>query len=166
MFAKKRLVRLEETLEIEYEKLDVFQKDLAISDSPTKKFELNQRIKREILPSIHKHETDYLNLLNQEAGAFDISEQQASQAIAEVTPHIAEITTDGNKNYPPEVLEILREILTILNASGQSPGAKLKTTLPILPPIISYEVEIDTQGSLMKIYQILTRPFKSKKKQT
>jgi hypothetical protein len=32
-----------------------------------------------------------LNLLNQEAGVFDIPEQQASQAIAEVTPHVAEI---------------------------------------------------------------------------
>ncbi|MCL2925706.1 MAG: hypothetical protein MGF17_14095 [Trichodesmium sp. MAG_R04] len=164
MFAKKRLVQLEENLEIDYEKLDEFQKELTLSASATQKFELKQRIKRDVLPSIHRNETEYLNLLNQEAGAFDIPEQQASQAIAEITSHIAEITTDENKNYPPEVLGILREILTILNTSGQSPGAKLKATLPILPPIISYEVEIDTQSSLRKIRQILARPFKNQKK--
>lgn len=164
MFAKKRLVQLEENLEIDYEKLDEFQKELTLSASATQKFELEQRIKRDVLRSIHRNETEYFNLLNQEAGAFDIPEQQASQAIAEITSHIAEITTDENKNYPPEVLGILREILTILNTSGQSPGAKLKATLPILPPMISYEVEIHTQSSLRKIRQILARPFKNKKK--
>ena len=164
MFAKKRLVQLEENLEIDYEKLDEFQKELTLSASATQKFELEQRIKRDVLRSIHRNETEYFNLLNQEAGAFDIPEQQASQAIAEITSHIAEITTDENKNYPPEVLGILREILTILNTSGQSPGAKLKATLPILPPMISYEVEIHTPSSLRKIRQILARPFKNKKK--
>lgn len=165
MLAKEKLVQLEEILEMEYEKLYELKKELVLSSGPTQKFESKQRIKREVLPSIHQLETDYLDWLTQEAGAFDIPEQQASQAIAEVTPHIAEITTYGNNNYPPEVLEKLGEILTILNASDQSPGGKLKATLPILPPIVSYEVEIDTQPSLRRIYQIITRPFKGKKKQ-
>lgn len=165
MLAKERLARLEETLEIDYEKLDEYEKELVLSSAPTQKFELKQRIKRDVLPSIHRHEAEYLDLLNQEAGAFDIPEQQAGQAIAEITPHVAKITTSGNNNYPPEVLEILREILIILNESERSPGAKLKATLPILPPIVSYEVEIDTEPSLRKIYQTITRPFKSKKKQ-
>ncbi|MGB3512447.1 MAG: hypothetical protein WBA93_25055 [Microcoleaceae cyanobacterium] len=117
MLAKERLARLEETLEIEYEKLDEFEKELVLLAAATQKFELKQRIKRDVLPSIHRHEAEYLDLLNQEADSFQIPEQQASQAIAEVTPHVANITTSGNNNYPPEVLEILREILTILNES-------------------------------------------------
>ena len=112
MLAKERLVRLEETLEIEYEKLDEFEKELVLLAAPTQKFELKQRIKRDVLPGIHKHETEYLNLLNEEAGAFDIPEQQASQAIEEVTPRMKK-----NNEFRTWQEELRRQIYQWNNAN-------------------------------------------------
>ncbi|KYC34539.1 hypothetical protein WA1_51010 [Scytonema hofmannii PCC 7110] len=168
MLAKERLARLEETLDIDYEKLDEFEKELVLLASPTQKFELKQRLKREVLPSIRQHESEYLQILSQEANLFHISEQQASQAIVDVVQQVENITTSGYNSYPPEVIELLKEILRKLNELDKPAAAKLKATLPLLPPIVSYEVEIDTETSLRKIRQIITRPFKgsSKKKST
>ena len=45
-----RIGQLEELLELEYEKLGDFQKELAITSSAPAKFELRQRLKREVLP--------------------------------------------------------------------------------------------------------------------
>ena len=53
-----RLNDIKEILEILYEKLGYFQKELTIA-SQSANFELKQRIKREILPDIRKYETEY-----------------------------------------------------------------------------------------------------------
>ncbi|MCL2934306.1 MAG: hypothetical protein MGG11_19285 [Trichodesmium sp. MAG_R03] len=50
MYNRQRLADLEDLLELQHEKLGEFEKDLALNASITAKFELKQRIKREILP--------------------------------------------------------------------------------------------------------------------
>lgn len=60
-----RLDVLEEILEIQYEKLGEFQRELALEANAKAKFELKQRIKREILPDIRKYEVEYGQILAQ-----------------------------------------------------------------------------------------------------
>ncbi len=70
-----RLDDLKDILELLYEKLGEFEKDLIINANTPAKFELKQRIKREILPSIRKYETEYWELYPQEA--IIISDEEA-----------------------------------------------------------------------------------------
>ncbi|HEY9598434.1 MAG TPA: hypothetical protein V6D33_12265 [Cyanophyceae cyanobacterium] len=60
---EQRLNVLEDILEIQYEKLGDFQRELPINASTNQKFELKQRIKREILPDIRKYEVEYGQIL-------------------------------------------------------------------------------------------------------
>lgn len=72
---KQRLDVLEDILEIQYEKLGEFQKEIPINASTNQKFELKQRIKREILPEILKYEVEYGQILAagiQEASLFQM----------------------------------------------------------------------------------------------
>lgn len=65
MSDRQRLADLEELLDLLYEKLSSFERDLIITSNTPAKFELEQRIKREILPDIQRYEAE-INRLKQE----------------------------------------------------------------------------------------------------
>ena len=62
-----RLAGLEGLLELLYEKLGVFEQELIVTASTPAKFELKQRIKREIMPSIRQYEAEYWELYPKDA---------------------------------------------------------------------------------------------------
>ena len=66
MSDRSRLNDLKDILDLLYEKLGNFEKELIISGSKPANFELKQRIKREIFPNIRKYETEYWKLYQQE----------------------------------------------------------------------------------------------------
>ena len=77
-----RLNDLKDILELLYEKLGEFEKELIISSSKPADFELKQRIKREILPDLRKYETEYWELYPQEA--IVISDEEAETQLVKV----------------------------------------------------------------------------------
>ena len=58
MSDRQRLVDLKELLDLLYEKLGEFQKELIVNSHTPAKFELKQHIKRDILPSIRQYEAE------------------------------------------------------------------------------------------------------------
>jgi hypothetical protein len=159
--ANLRIKHLEELLEIEYEKLSEFEKELAITASPAQKFELRQRLKREVLPDLRKHEVEYAQLLAQRTDPASIPPQQAEAALAEIqhaVEHIAQLPTAP----PEEVKQLLTEVRKKLDDPGKAAAAKLKVTLPIIPLIASYEMEIDTEGFLTQAWRGLKSLFGGK----
>jgi hypothetical protein len=62
MSDRARLNDLKDILELLYEKLGEFERELIISSSKPANFELKQRIKPEILPDIRKYEAEYWEL--------------------------------------------------------------------------------------------------------
>ncbi len=67
MSARQRLEDLEGLLELLYEKLGEFERELIVTASTPAKFELKQKIKREILPSIRRYEAEYWELYPSQA---------------------------------------------------------------------------------------------------
>jgi hypothetical protein len=159
---RRRIRDLENLLEIEYEKLSEFQKELAITSSASAKFEVQQRLKREILPEIRKHELEFAQLLADVTDLTFLPTEQAENTAAELVHAIEHVQGLPDPNRPEEITRLLTDIRRELEDPGKVAAAKLKVTLPIIPMIVSYEMEMDTEGVLVGVWRRMKSLFGAK----
>ena len=155
MSDRQRLAYLEDNLEILYEKLGEFEQELIISSSQPAKFELKQRIKREILPNIRRYEAEYWELYPKEA--IIISDEEAASQLVKVEQAVESIDRISLTFYPPELIPLLQDIRAELEEQNKAASAKLKVVLPLIPMIASYELEIETEGLMYKTWESIKR---------
>lgn len=159
---RQRLNSLEKILEIEYEKLSEFQSEISmLAPSPTKTA-LKQRIKREIIPDIRKYEAEYGEILFKSSDASLVPQNEAEETLAEVVQVVEHIEVLPPETYPREMLELLREIREKLDEPGKTAAAKLKVALPIIPMLASYEMEMDTEATLIRVWQQVKSLFRDR----
>jgi hypothetical protein len=159
---RQRLAALEEILEILYEKLSFFQKEIAETSYAPAKLELKGRLKREVLPDIRKYEIEYGQLLAQVAENSYITDIDAESTLVEVVQAVEYMEVQRSDSYPEEVLQLLMEIREKLNEPGKAAAAKLKIALPIVPAIASYEMEMDTEAVMTQAWQKMKKLFRGK----
>ncbi|MDJ0583225.1 hypothetical protein [Crocosphaera sp.] len=147
-----RLNYLKDILELLYEKLGEFQKELVMNSNLSAKFELNQRIKREIIPSIRKYEAEYWTLYPQEE--IILSDEEAEKKLIEIEPSLISREEKSFNDYQLQSISLLQEIRDKLN-ENQTASPKLKFAIPLLLPIASYELEIETDGMMYQIWKKL-----------
>jgi len=152
-FNLKRLGQLEELLDIEYEKLHEFEKAISLADGISQKIALRQQIKRDLTPRLRKLEQEYAELLAGGVRTDEIPEAEAGVLITEVADAVAKIEEKKPADVPQEMLRLLTEIRGKLDEPGKSASAKLKVTLPIIPLISSYEMELDTEGFVTQVWR-------------
>ena len=155
VYNRQRLADLEDLLELQYEKLGEFEKDLALNPSTPAKFELKQRIKREILPDIRRYEQEYWELYPMED--FVIPEDEAASQLVQVGQAVTSLEQGSFAEYPPGMFTLLQEIRARLDGLERSASAKLKVAIPLIPAIASYELEMDTEGLMYKTWRKLKR---------
>ncbi|MFY7884609.1 MAG: hypothetical protein ACOVOV_07180 [Dolichospermum sp.] len=154
MSDRQRLAYLEDNLEILYEKLGEFEQELIISSSQPAKFELKQRIKREILPNIRRYEAEYWELYPKEA--IIISDEEAASQLVKVEQAVESIDRIS-LTFDPELIPLLQDIRAELEEQNKAASAKLKVVLPLIPMIASYELEIETEGLMYKAWKSIKR---------
>ncbi|MDY7012515.1 MAG: hypothetical protein SVX43_02745 [Cyanobacteriota bacterium] len=152
---RQRLADLTDILELLYEKLGEFERELIINANTSTRFELKQKIKREILPDLRRYEAEYWELYPSEA--LVISEQEAETQLARVEQAVASIEQISPAEYPPELISLLQEIRAKLEDLDKAASAKLKVALPLIPAIASYELEMDTEGVMSKTWKSIKR---------
>jgi len=155
MSDRQRLAYLEDNLEILYEKLGEFEQELIISSSQPAKFELKQRIKREILPNIRRYEAEYWELYPKEA--IIISDEEAASQLVKVEQAVESIDRILLTFSPRELIPLLQDIRAELEEQNKAASAKLKVVLPLIPMIASYELEIETEGLMYKTWESIKR---------
>ncbi len=148
---RQRLTDLEGLLELLYEKLSEFERELIVTASTPAKFELKQKIKREILPSIRQYEAEYWKLYPTEA--IIISDEEAESQLVKVEQAVKSIERIPSAEYPKELVPLLHDIQTKLEDLDKAASAKLKVVLPLIPLIASYELEMDTEGVMYKAWK-------------
>lgn len=154
MSDRQRLAYLEDNLEILYEKLGEFEQELIISSSQPAKFELKQRIKREILPKIRRYEAEYWEIYPKEA--IIISDEEAASQLVKVEQAVESIDRIS-LTFDPELIPLLQDIRAELEEQNKAASAKLKVVLPLIPMIASYELEIETEGLMYKAWKSIKR---------
>jgi hypothetical protein len=107
-----RINQLEEQLEILYDKRHTFETGIATSASTNEKFELQQRLKREILPSLSNAERAYAQLLAGAVEPAQLPEPEAQALVEDVRVALVSHTraTAGEQS------EELRHLLTDIRA--------------------------------------------------
>ncbi len=151
-FNRRRLDELKELLEIEYDKLHEFEKEFDFADGASQKISIRQRIKRELLPRLQQHEGEYAEILVAGVRTDDIPNEEAENIVYELVEAIPEAKMK-RKELPEQIVGLLQEIKDNLIAPEKSAAAKLKVVLPIIPSIISYELELDTESIITRIWR-------------
>jgi hypothetical protein len=156
MSDRQRLADIKENLELLYEKLGEFEKELIIRDSTPAKFELKHKIKREILPDIRRYEAEYWELYPIET--IIISNEEAETQLAQLEQAVESMERiPQTAEYPPQLIPLLQDIRVKLDEGDKAASAKLKVTLPLIPLLASYELEMDTEGVMYKTWKAIKR---------
>ena len=150
MYNSTRLNDLKYILNLLCEKSGDFEKHLIISSSQPANFELNQRIKREIIPSIRKYEAEHWELYPQEA--IIMSDEEAEKQLVKVEQAITSIQEIPSSNYPLKLISLLQEIGDKLDEK-KAASAKLKVVILFLPSLASYELEIGIEGLMYETWK-------------
>ncbi len=108
---------------------------------------------------VRVYEIEYWQQLAQRANSYELEEVDARNAIVEVEAQVVRVI-ESQPNVNDDLIRLLVEIRDKLNEPGIPAAAKAKFTLPLIPGIISYEVELDTEKSLRSVFQPIKQLFK------
>lgn len=164
-----RLSELEQNLKSLYEQRYALEQGALLTPDDEKRIQNEQKIRDKIRPKIRKYEEEYLQELKQRAVTLTFGEADAEAVIDVVAQEVATVERQVS-TYPDEyrdqVIQLLQEIKTKLEAPQPTAAAKLKGVLSSIPPFIgiSYEAEIDTENFLRQHFPTFTRLVKGAKK--
>ncbi|XZN97960.1 MAG: effector-associated domain EAD1-containing protein [Microcoleus sp.] len=105
------------------------------------------------------YETEYWQELAQKANSYTPEEVDARNVIVEVEAQVVRVI-ESQPNANDEFMRLLVEIRDNLKEPGTPATAKLKAALPLIPGILSWELELDTESSLRNVFQPIKRMYK------
>lgn len=155
-----RIQQLERLLDIEYDKFYDFEEQYTLLAASPARTSLRMIIEREVLPSIRNHETEIAKLLIEISESKQISNEEAENICSELINVVTDLKSKENDSFPSIILEKLDELQTKLNEPDKSSTAKLKASLPIIPSLISYDIEVDPKLFFSQIWRKIKSLFK------
>ncbi len=162
--AHARIAKLYEVLDIEHEKLGSLDKDLALSSPGIARATIRVQIK-DAWSDIRERETEVGELLAEHVELSANDSKTAGQACDELLGHVERIKT-AKDDWHREVLAKLSELEDILNQPKQAAAAKLKVSLPIVPLLVSYDLELDSESTVVQVWHKITGMFRKSVKPT
>ncbi len=124
------------------------------------KIRLKQQVREQLLPKIRGFEQQLADFLVNRVSESEIAIQDAEVIEGEIVTAIEAIERLPVQNRADEAMQLLREIHLKLNEPGKTAAGKLKVALPLLPTIVSYEMELDTESALVTAWRKLVGLFK------
>jgi hypothetical protein len=111
---------------------------------------------------VRVYETEYLQQLAQEVNIYELEEEDAKRAIVQVKAEVLRVI-QNQPQVNAELMRLLVEIRDKLNEPGPTAAAKAKLALNLIPGILVYEFEVDTENSLRRLRQPIVRLFQKAK---
>lgn len=109
---------------------------------------------------VRVYETEYLQQLAQIANSYELEEGDADRAIFQVKAEVLRVI-NNQPHVNDELMRLLVEIRDKLNEPGPTAAAKAKLALNLIPGILVYEFELDTENSLRRLRQPIVRLFQN-----
>lgn len=154
---QQRMIDINDTLSLCYEKLKAFQDDLQVVQTVDAKFSIRKRISNEILPSIKQYEEEYAGLMASGVKESVLSYKEAESFLSELQDAIRSIKKTEQKS--DAIISNLKQIQKIIDEPMPATG-KLQAAIPIIPGLISYQLEFDTHSALTNLWEKLKDRFK------
>lgn len=107
---------------------------------------------------VRVYEEEYLQQLAQKVNFYEPEEEEAKSAIIQVKAEVVRVI-QNQPQVNAELMQLLVEIRDKLNEPGPTAAAKAKLALTLIPGILAYEFELDTERSLRRLRQPIVRLF-------
>jgi len=154
MLLPSRLEQLEINLDTAYRKYEFKREKLLLAVDDDQEFKLHEDLAA-LSKQIAEMESDWATQISPIAQKMELSNQEAEPLVGEwIQATETEIQRCQDNDA---VLEKLTELLMELQ-TGKAASAKLKITLPIVPLLVNYEMELDTESTLIQLWR-KTRAF-------
>jgi F0F1-type ATP synthase gamma subunit len=101
-------------------------------------------------------EREYAQRLAQQVKRQDVPEPIAEVVVAELVDEIELIQTTVKDD---STQKLLMQILTELQKPGTPASAKLKVAIPIIPNVVSYEFEGDTETVVRRLFPTFVKAY-------
>lgn len=149
-----RLADVQDNLTTLYEQLAGKEQAFLLAEE-AEKVRIQQQI-RLTWERIQEYEQEYAITLSQQVKRQALPESEAEVVTAELVDEI-EILAPLQKN--DDVKALLQQILQELQKPELPASAKLKVVIPIIPQVVSYEIEGDTEGVLRRLFPTFTKVY-------
>jgi hypothetical protein len=145
-----RLSHLQAEIEGYYEQLAGKESALRTIE-PAEKVRIEQQI-RSVKQDIAKIQAEYWVLLKSQTARLEITDADAEIMTAEIIQEVEILQYQPIVQSNAELVKLLTEIKTELTKPGIPGSGKLKAAIPLLPGFLSYEMELDTEGLLRRLF--------------
>ena len=97
-------------------------------------------------------EREYWLRWRTEIAGLTILEADAEIAASQLVREVEFLEIEPAVQSNAELMKVLQEIKAELSKPGIPAAGKLKAAIPLLPGVISYEMELDTEGLLRRVF--------------
>ena len=149
-----RLADIQTSLDKLYEQL-AGEEDAFLLEEEANKTRIQQKI-RKTWKRIRVFEQEYAQRLSQQIKRENLPESIAEEITADLVEEIEILEPLEKQN---EVRLLLQQILIELRKPEIPASAKLKVALPIIPNVMSYELEGDTESVLRRLFPTFTKAY-------
>ncbi|MGD2181138.1 GUN4 domain-containing protein [Lusitaniella coriacea] len=153
-----RLSSLQFNLNNLYEQLAGEEKALILEEEANK-IRIQQKI-RKTKERIQNFEQEYILLLSKQVEKDGLSEPIAEEVTADLIDEFDVIYTLEKRQ---EIKSLLVQILAELQKPDKPASAKLRVALPIIPSIVSYNLEGDTGSIVRRLFPTFVKAYKGLK---
>ncbi|WP_445247828.1 hypothetical protein [Microcoleus sp. OTE_8_concoct_300] len=117
--------------------------------------ELLQQQIDELKIDIRRVEREYWLRWQAEIARLTIPEADAEIFASELVGEVEILQIEPAVQSNAELMKVLQEIKAELSKPGIPAAGKLKAAIPLFPGVISYEMELDTEGLLRRVFPTL-----------
>ncbi|PSB42754.1 hypothetical protein [Chamaesiphon polymorphus] len=150
-----RLSHLQTEIEGYYEQLAGKESALRTIEE-AEKVRIEQQI-RKVKQDIAKIQGEYWVLLKSQTARLEITDADAEIVIAEIMPQVEILQYQPTVQNNAELVKLLNEIKAELTKPETPGSGKLKAAIPLLPGFLSYELELDTEGLLQRLFPTFSK---------
>jgi hypothetical protein len=101
---------------------------------------------------IGSFEREYWRQWRAEIAGLTIPEADAEIVASQLVREVESLEIEPAVQSNAELMKALQEIKAELSKPGIPAAGKLKAAIPLLPGVISYEMELDTEGLLRRVF--------------
>ena len=146
----KRLSQLQSEVEKYYDQL-AGQEEAKRLVEDAQKVRIQQGIDK-LKRDIGSVEREYWLRWGAEIAGLTIPEADAEIVASELVREVEILEIEPAVQSNAELMKVLQEIKAQLSKPGIPAAGKLKAAIPLLPGVISYEMELDTEGLLRRVF--------------
>jgi hypothetical protein len=146
----KRLSHLQSEVEKYYDQL-AGQEEAKRLVEDAQKVRIQQGIDK-LKRDIGSFEREYWLRWGAEIAGLTIPEADAERVASQLVREVEFLEIEPAVQSNAELMKVLQEIKAELSKPGIPAAGKLKAAIPLLPGLISYEMELDTEGLLRRVF--------------